>query len=315
MVERRTQRVVNPTLLRLADIARAHHGVVSRGQARHAGASAVQIHRWVASARLERVGERSLSFPGQPADWLRSLQIALNDLGGSAAISHRSAARLHGIAGFEGDDVDITMPREQRNRVFRGGVLHSCAPPLKGLDLALARGFRCTSATRTIIDLASVCTRSELENAVDSAVHLRLISLPFLRKRLAAHRGSGRSGVRLLDEVLIDGGGVNHLERRFLAICRLAGLPRPAVQVPHRIDGKVIARVDFDFSPSCLVVEVDGQIAHASPRQRQHAAQRRRDLNQLGRVVYTFTHEDVFHRPEVVASQVRSGLTMRSRHA
>ena len=116
-------------------------------------------------------------------------------------------------------------------------------------------------------------------------------------------------GVRRLDGLLVDTGGTNRLERRFLALCRRAGLPRPACQVIHRRGGQTVARVDFDFDPSPLVVEVEGQVAHATPRQRQRDAERRRDLHRMGRLVYTFTFDDVYQRPRTVATEIRAALT------
>ena len=63
-------------------------------------------------------------------------------------------------------------------------------------------------------------------------------------------------GVPLLDELLADSGGHSMLERRFLELCRRAGLPRPSTQVIHRRDGSTFARVDFMFDPYGVVVEV-----------------------------------------------------------
>jgi Protein of unknown function (DUF559) len=178
------------------------------------------------------------------------------------------------------------------------------------LDRCVVDDLPCTSPARTVIDLASCVRREELENAVDSAIRSGGCSQAFLVKRLSRLRYRGCDGVGLLDDILVDAGGVNRLERRFLALCRTAGLPRPACQIKHRRAGQPVDRVDFDFSPSALVVEVEGQVAHASPRQRQRDAERRRDLMQLGRVVLSFTFEDVFARPDVVRREVAESLSL-----
>ena len=62
------------------------------------------------------------------------------------------------------------------------------------------------------------------------------------------------------------------------------------------------------------LVEVDGQIGHASERQHQHDASRRRSLTRLGQTVYSFTYRDVFNRPDFVLSEVRSGLILVRKH-
>jgi very-short-patch-repair endonuclease len=134
----------------------------------------------------------------------------------------------------------------------------------------------------------------------------------YLAKRLRALRGSGRAGVLLVDSVLVDSGGSNALERRMLTMIREAGLPKPTCQVIHRRDGKTVARVDFQFPGTNIVVEVDGQVAHATPRQRQHDAQRRRELDDLGMRVLTFVHEDVFEHPAQVIHDLTRAFLSRN---
>jgi hypothetical protein len=181
-------------------------------------------------------------------------------------------------------------------------------PAVPLIDRCFIAGFPCTSPARTIVDLAGCCSKNELENAVDSAIRDGGTSLVFLHQRLSALRISGRVGISLLDAVLVDAGGANKLEREFLRLCRVNAVPRPSCQIVHRMGNQTVARVDFDFSPAQLVVEVEGQVAHASPRQRQRDAKRRRRLTGLGRVVYCFTFEDIFGDPDAVMRDVRDAL-------
>lgn len=295
------------SLLRsVADFAEQHDGVVTTHQARALGASSLLIHRWVERGLVNRIGVRSLSFPGHPQSWRLWLRTALNEAGDGALISHRAAARLHGFDGFTEGPIEVIAARRFRNRTITG-VVHS-VPTVPLIDRCMIAGFPCTTPARTIIDLAGCCLRYELENAVDSAIRDGGTSLAFLHQRLSVLRTSGRAGVALLDSVLVDAGGANRLEREFLRLCRLDGLPRPQCQVVHRRGTQTVARVDFDFWPPALVVEVEGQSAHASPRQRQRDAKRRRDLTALGRVVYCFTFEDVFQGPQAVMRDVRVAM-------
>ena len=55
-----------------------------------------------------------------------------------------------------------------------------------------------------------------------------------------------------------------------------------------------------------VIAEVEGQVRHASPRERQRDAQRRNELQHDGWIVLTFTYEDVTRRPAWVAAQVAS---------
>ena len=65
----------------------------------------------------------------------------------------------------------------------------------------------------------------------------------WLARRLETLRGSGRWGCRLIDRLLPDSGGHSPLERRFLRLCRSAGLPRPRTQVVFRDRSGKSARI------------------------------------------------------------------------
>lgn len=119
---------------------------------------------------------------------------------------------------------------------------------LPPIDRVSGDGFRATSATRTIIDLAHARrTHPRIEAATDRAVRLRLSSPTVLAHRLETPRGSGRWGCRLIEDLVIDSGGHSPLERRFLRIVREAGLLHPATQVIHRRGSRFVERVDFLF--------------------------------------------------------------------
>jgi hypothetical protein len=105
------------------------------------------------------------------------------------------------------------------------------------------------------------------------------------------------------------------LERRFLALIRSAGLPRPAVQRTYRRDGRHVARVDFDFAPAPVIVEVGGQKGYLTTRERQRQGRRRNELHLLGKVPYFFCYEDVTEEPGYVAATVRAALAATSRAA
>jgi hypothetical protein len=296
----------------LAALAQTQDGVLSRSQVVSLGITKQQLQRWVDRDLIERVGRRSLAYPGTPRTWRFLLRSALFDSGSAAVLSHRTAAHLHHFDGFEEGPIELTVPRENRARAI-SGVLHSTSRLLL-IDRSKVDGvWPCTSPARTIIDLAQTCSREEVENAVDSALRLGACSSAFLGKRLDHLRHTGLHGVTMLDSILVDSGGANRLERRFLVLCRENGLPRPACQVVHRRTGQPVMRVDFDFAPFALIVEVEGNVAHSSPRQRQRDAERRRHLISLGRVVTSFTFEDVFHRPATVINDVRSHLQIRLR--
>jgi very-short-patch-repair endonuclease len=233
--------------------------------------------------------------------------LGLLALGPEAVVSHRAAAALHEFDRSSSDVVEFTVPRASRNTRLDMPV-HSTLT-LPSIDRVVVDNYPCTSATRTIIDLARLrVPRLQIEAAIDSAVRTGRSSPIVLVDRLSDLRGPGRWGARLLDDLLVDTGGHSMLERRFLQLVRRAGLPRPRTQVIHRRGGRTFARVDFLFEEAGVVVEVSGRKGHSSPSERARDAQRRNELQDAGRAVYEYTWEQVTERTEWVADTLRARL-------
>lgn len=247
------------------------------------------------------------TIAGTPPSWEQQLAAGLLDLGSQAIVSHRAAAAIHGLDGFNPKPIEYTLPRasggaETSWRVHTSGTLEQ-------IDRCLIGMFPCTTASRTIIDLARSASSGELERAIDSAVRDGLSSPSFLRRRLSALRGSGRAGVRLLDELLVDSGGHSDLERAFLQLVREAGLPRPTCQRIFRRDGRTLARVDFSFEPRPVIAEVSGRRGHSSDAERAKDGRRRNELQHLGHVVLDFTDGQVRRDPAYVVRTLRLHLS------
>jgi very-short-patch-repair endonuclease len=280
---------------RLLQLAARQFGCVSVQQAQACGLGLPELRWRLRVGRLHRIGARVLRVVGSPPSWEQSLLAGLLDLGPTSVVSHRAAAALHGFEGFERGPIEFTVERARHG--LRGPWRMHTTRTLEAIDRGVVSPFRCTSATRTIVDLARGANREELGRAIDGAVRDGWSSPTFLRKRLTALRRSGRAGVRLLDELLVDSGGHSPLERAFLELVRRAGLPRPACQRVYRRDGSTVARVDFDFAPRLVVVEVSGRRGHASDAERAKDAHRRNELQSLGLVVLEFTTDDIRNRP------------------
>ena len=100
------------------------------------------------------------------------------------------------------------------------------------------------------------------------------------------------------------------LERHFLRVLRGSGLPAPERQLEIRApNGKLVARVDFCWSPFRRIVEVGGHGRHATRRERSHDARRAAQLELLGWRVTVFTYEQVRDDPAFVLGVLRGLLT------
>jgi Transcriptional regulator, AbiEi antitoxin/Protein of unknown function (DUF559) len=288
--------------------AETQYGLISLEQVAKLKIPEGSFRRLVSRGQLVRVAPRVYRICGCPTTWRTEVMAGLLSLGKRSVASHRTAAALHRFEGFDEGPVTFTVP--VKNRVStRFAEIHT-TKRFALIDRETVEGvFRCTSASRTIIDLASdSTTASELGQAIDSAIRDGLSSPAYLRKRLARLRGSGVHGVRKLDELLVDSGGHSYLERRFLALIRKAGLPRPTCQVIHRRNGQTFARVDFEFVPLPLVVEVSGRRGHASDSERRRDARRRNELQSEGFVVLEFPTAEVIDHGDRVVETVRHNI-------
>ncbi len=291
----------------LVRVAEAQHGAVTVSQARAAGLTGRAQRAAIARGEPRLITSKVLALAGAPDCWRQQLHAGLLALGGSGWVSHRAAAQLHGFDRFSSDAVEFTVARSARSLVGVG-TRHT-TERLGRLDLVVIDGLRCTSATRTIVDLAYVgVAESQLAAAIDSAVRLRLSAPVAIERRLAELRGRTQRGARTLDALLLDSGGESMLERAFLRLMRDAGLPRPSTQVVERRGGVHVARVDFLFEEHKVVVEVSGQRGHSSPTERTKDAQRRNELIDLGYRPYEYTWYDVTRRPRHVAETMRERL-------
>lgn len=296
-------------ITRIAALAGRQHGAVSAGQLDEHGLRGRARQRAVTAGWLCRAGPNVFVLAGAPETVERALAIGLLQLGRGAVVSHEAAARLHGFDRCLPDAVEFTVLRGRRH-AGAGLVVHSTRS-LPPIDRVRAKGFPCTSATRTILDLArSRVTDVRLEAAIDSAVRLGLSSPIVIADRLGDRRGPGHWGTPQLDGLLVDAGGHSPLERRFLTLMRRHGLPRPSTQVVHRRGTRTSARVDFLFSDHGLVVEVSGRLGHVSDAERAKDAQRRNELQAAGRRVYEFTRAQVVHSPSAVAAAVAEALAV-----
>lgn len=300
---------MNPRYRSIATLAATQHSVVSGAQLLSLGISTSVRAKWVAAGLLDPVGHRSFAMPGSQATWERSLSAALLDLGGVGVAAGRSAARLMGLDGFHGDQLEMLVHRPFRRRVT-SGTLRSSLNPIPRSDLQRIDGFEAVRAERLILDAPLFgFSKAEIENAIDSALRLRLVSEQRLRTRVLARHHQPINGSRALVEALVDTGGESRLERWFLRLCREAGLPRPRLQVTYRSNSRTIARVDAEF-PGGLIVEVMGHGTHSTRRQSQADYERSTELTLRGKRVISFTYADIRDRPDWVVSVLRQALRL-----
>jgi len=229
--------------------------------------------------------------------------------GAGAVISHRAAAAVWRLAGFEPGFVELTVPRRRRRSgpgmIRRNRLLVS--------DVTTVGGIPVTTPARTLIDLASVVPRETVEESMDDALRRGLVSLTDLRRQLAEVGGRGRAGTATM-RLLLDSrdpstavpGSV--FERRLLRALIRAGLPPPALQHEIRSRDRLVAVVDFAFPNERLAIEADGYRWHSGRRRWDYDRARRNELTLLGWRVIHVTWTELTRRPLAVTAAIRKAL-------
>ena len=101
----------------------------------------------------------------------------------------------------------------------------------------------------------------------------------------------------------------SQLEDRFLRIIQRSNLPQPEGQfVVTDGAGAFVARVDFAYPGSSLLIELDGAAFHSDRARFQRDRARQNRLVALGYTVLRFTYWDVLAGSDVVVDTLASFL-------
>jgi very-short-patch-repair endonuclease len=225
---------------------------------------------------------------------------AVLSCGPEAVLSHQSAAALWGIRLKLERPIHLTVP-PHRDRRQADIVVHRRST-LAVADVCHHRGIPVTTPVRTLIDIATQVQYRDLLAAINEADKLGLVDSERLWSALDTRAGLQGVGVlrRVLDRatfVLTD----SELERRFLPIARLAGLPLPWTRC--LVNG---FRVDFYWPDLGLVVETDGLRYHRTPSQQTRDRVRDQRHVAAGLTPLRFTHAQIRYDPWYVEATLRA---------
>jgi len=249
----------------------------------------VRIHRGVYA-----VGHAQLRREGR---WLAAVLAA----GPGAALSHRSAAALHGLRESDGA-VDVTTTRRA---VTRGVVVHHTTT-LEPRDVTTRSGIRVTTVARTFVDLAAVLPPRAIGAVLrdaDRAGRLGAAVTEAVRQRIDGRRDAAAKALRAAlaeHDRLATSLTLSELEDRFLALLDAENLPRPLTN--HPIDGM---KIDAVWPAQRLAVELDGWAWHHDRAAFEEDRARSARLAEAGWTPVRFTHAQVAERPAEVAATLR----------
>lgn len=271
-------------------------GVVTRAQALEF-MSVRQLEYRLRTKQWVRVFPQVFRVEGAPTDWRQSLTALTLWAGRKSALSHRTAAALHGFTRFEAGPLDLTVIRHRR---APAGVTLFQADGLVKKDLTDVDGFTVTSVARTLVDLAADSERSVLRDTVDQALREKKTTLEALAATMkrSKHR-QGMTELRALVHELSGGDGPTESEAETLALelMEQANLPKPERQRVVAVKGQ-FRRLDLLFRAQRVVVEVDGYAYHSGVSNFEDDRERNNSLVARGLVVLHWTWEAMQTRPE-----------------
>lgn len=285
-----------------------HDGAATVAQLAAAGVAGRTVRGRVAAGRWQRPFRGVVVLQSGALAWRQTAHAALLAAGPGAALSHRSAAFVHGLAATPGTDVVVSVPvprtvRPQPGlRVRRRRAMPHASGRLRAVDVV-----------ETVFDLLDDAQGEDAAVAVVTEGVRRGVAPVVLlhRSRLRAslhHRA-------LLRAVLGDPtlGVESPLEHRYVRdVERRHGLPRTVGQVRQRVDGAWI-RADRVHQGLRVRIELDGRLAHPSGTTDRDVWRDNAVLLEHDDLTLRYRWSHVVGRSCAVALQVAAALTRAGR--
>ncbi|HEU4657389.1 MAG TPA: type IV toxin-antitoxin system AbiEi family antitoxin domain-containing protein [Capillimicrobium sp.] len=278
------------------------HGVVDLDELRACGLTRNAVSNRVRAGWLHPK-HRGVYAVGHPELTLRGeFMAAVKACGPGAVLSHVSAAVLHALVDWDDRFPEVTV-HGSATRLHRGIRVHRTSDLPAG-DRTYRDRIPVTTPVRTLLDLAAVLDSRRLRRAVNQALALRLTTIPDLVHAIEAK--PGRRGAARLRAILASAAPTRSiLEDVVLGLVLRGGLEPPDVNVPLRLDGRVVIP-DLRWPAQRLVVEADSRRWHDNPLARAHDAERQRVLERHGERVVRITWRQAVARPAETLARLRA---------
>jgi hypothetical protein len=227
--------------------------------------------------------------------------------GPGSALSHRSASAHLGFRPTSRALIEVTVSSRRHPR--RGIQIHHSSLPSD--EVMVHRGIPVTTPPRTLLDLAAVVNKRELERAINQAEVLRLFDALSLEDLI--HRYPNRHGTRNLRAILADaviGTAITReeLEHLFISFLDRYTLQRPdAVNYYLEVGGRTY-EVDCLWRRQRLIVELDGRGTHGTRMAFEADRERDRVLQAAGWRVIRITWRQLHDSADLIASDLQSLL-------
>ena len=293
------------------DLMVTQYGVFHRRQATERGLSAFRIRSALRNGELREVANHVFTMTSTPASWEQTL--LANTLVGGAA-SHRAAAVLHGLDGFQSAPIELVRDRLVNPR-FEGVIEHRWRR-LHERYIIDVNGIPTTNVAVTLAQLGAVASRNRVEQALDSAIR-QGYNISWIEATLEELWRTGPSGVGTLRRILVDprrtgADADSWFERVVSTLLDTPGLPRPTLQHNVTAAGR-IRRLDLAFPEVMLAIECHSKAFHLSVDAIEQDNQRHLDLSAAGWEVIYVTWA-MAQQPEDLVNSVKTIYRRRLAH-
>ena len=250
------------------------------------------VLRWgERKGRWRRVDRQVWADGPEEVSLLDRARAAVMATGGVA--SHCLAGVLYGLDSVNLDGLWVTVPPTGNGR-----RPHVCRRTLPADCVVRVCGLPCTHGQRTLADLAASVSDAVWEQALESALRRRLVSIDAVKgnRRVLERRPAGAPPTESLLETLM-----------VQLIRTVAGLPEPVRQLWIEAAG---ARLDLAWPQLGLFIELDGQ--HHKDQPVYDARRETAVVAATGWLCGRFTWTEVVHLPNATARRL-AGLAEQAR--
>ena len=238
-------------------------------------------------------------------------------VGGGSHASHRSAACLHQLDGFdEPQPIEVSVTRG-RHPTSDDVIVHRwMGPDLR--DYIHVDSIATSGVAATLARLGAVAPRSQVEQALDDALR-RGYSIKWIEQTAERLHRPGPSGTGVLLRLLRDPGrrGATPdsiFERMTARVLEVADLPPPALQHPVRLPNGQSARIDIAWPSVKWGIECHSRKYHFGANRTEADHDRDHQLAMAGwQVTYLTWHQ--LQDSDYVVELARSMLDLRGRRS
>lgn len=291
--------------------AHQQYSYITLAQAESLGVHRNTVGRLVRAGLWIRDGPSLFRLAGASPTWRGRMMAACLRAGPEAMISHRSAATLWGLEGFNPPwTLDVTVPPWQRPRIPKVHIHRR-----DGFRRAVHDGIPVTTIPETILDLCAVSANEGIPlRAFHDVRRRRLVSTPELERCLAEHSKRRTAGIGLYRDILVRWLGKtppgNSFATEVLDLLVAAGLPEPVAEFWVTLDGRRY-RIDLAYPALKIAIECIGKIGHLNEKAFEEDPVRSNDFALDGWLQLQVTYRRKEEKPESVVAEVAAALAVR----